>query len=60
MIYIYTNSFVSPLSIFIAKYIFIKHNIHIRTIKGINLNPISNNWKLTDNTSINYILSLSK
>ena len=42
------------------KDIFIKHNLHIRNIKGINLNPISNNWKLTDNTSINYILSLSK
>ena len=51
------EKFIKPSKI---KEIFIKHNLHIRTIKGINLNPISNNWKLTNNTSINYIVSLSK
>ena len=33
---------------------------NIKTIKGMNLNPINNNWKLTNNTSINYIVSLSR
>ena len=51
------EKFIKPSEI---KDIFIKHNLHIRSIKGINLNPISNNWKLTDNTNINYIVSLSK
>ena len=51
------KKFIKPSEI---KDIFQNYNFDIRTIKGINLNPISNNWKLTDNKSINYIVSLTK
>ena len=51
------KKFIKPREI---KDIFISYNFQIRTIKGINFNPISNNWKLTDNKPINYIVSLSK
>ena len=51
------EKFIKPREI---KNIFLSHNFHIKSIKGISLNPINNNWKLTDNTSINYILSLTK
>lgn len=40
--------------------IFNNYGFNSKSIKGMNFNPISNNWMLTDNTSINYILSLSK
>jgi len=40
--------------------IFSQYGFQIKNIKGMNLNPILNCWKLTNNTSINYILSLSK
>ena len=51
------EKFIKPSEI---KDIFQNYNFDIRSIKGINLNPISNNWKLTDNKSINYIVSLTK
>ena len=51
------EKFIKPSEI---KVIFHNYNFHIRSIKGINLNPISNNWKLTDNKSVNYIVSLTK
>ena len=51
------EKFIKPSEI---KDIFQNHNFDIRSIKGINLNPISNNWKLTNNKSINYIVSLTK
>ncbi len=51
------EKFIKPSEI---KDIFQNYNFDIRSIKGINLNPISNNWKITDNKSINYILSLTK
>ena len=51
------EKFIKPSEI---KDIFHNYHFHIRSIKGINLNPISNNWKLTDNKSINYIVSLTK
>lgn len=51
------EKFINPTEI---KDIFNNYNFHIKTIKGMNLNPINNNWKLTNNTSINYIVSLSK
>lgn len=51
------EKFITPTEI---KDIFNNYNFNTKTIKGINLNPINNNWKLTDNTSINYIVSLTK
>ena len=30
--------------------------IEIKNIKGMEFNPISNNWLLTDNTNINYFI----
>ena len=51
------EKFIKPSEI---KVIFQNYNFHIRSIKGINLNPISNNWKLTDNKSVNYIVSFTK
>ena len=30
--------------------------IEIKNIKGMEFNPISNNWWLTDNTNINYFI----
>ena len=51
------EKFIKPREI---KNIFLSHNFHIKSIKGISLNPINNNWKLTDNTSVNYIVSLTK
>ena len=51
------EKFITPTEI---KDIFNNYNFNLKTIKGINLNPINNNWKLTDNTSINYIVSLTK
>ena len=51
------EKFIKPSEI---KDIFQNYNFDIRSIKGMNLNPISNNWKLTDNKSINYIVSLTK
>jgi len=51
------EKFIKPSEI---KVIFHNYNFHIRSIKGINLNPISNNWKLTDNKSVNYIVSFTK
>jgi 2-polyprenyl-6-hydroxyphenyl methylase/3-demethylubiquinone-9 3-methyltransferase len=51
------EKFITPTEI---EDIFNNYNFNIKTIKGINLNPINNNWKLTDNTSINYIVSLTK
>ncbi len=51
------EKFVSPreLSGFFKKFGF-----EIKNIKGMNWSPISNNWRLTNNTLINYIASLSK
>ena len=40
--------------------IFEKYTYEINNIKGMIWSPISNTWRLTRNTSINYILSLSK
>ncbi len=40
--------------------IFEKYTYEINNIKGMTWSPISNTWRLTRNTSINYILSLSK
>jgi len=51
------EKFIKPREI---KNIFLSYNFHIKSIKGISLNPINNNWKLTDNTSVNYIVSLTK
>ena len=51
------EKFISPIDI---ENIFIKYNFHLKNLKGMNLNPITNNWKLTNNTSVNYIVSLSK
>ncbi len=51
------EKFISPKEI---ENIFIKYNFYIKNLKGINLNPIVNSWKLTNNTAINYIVSLSK
>jgi 2-polyprenyl-6-hydroxyphenyl methylase/3-demethylubiquinone-9 3-methyltransferase len=51
------EKFINPIEI---KDIFNNNNFHIKTIKGMNLNPINNNWKLTNNTSVNYIVSFTK
>ena len=51
------EKFVSPDEI---STIFKKFNFRIKNISGMNWSPISNTWRLTNNTSINYILSLSK
>ena len=40
--------------------IFEKYTYEINNIKGMTWSPISNTWRLTRNTPINYILSLSK
>ena len=40
--------------------IFKKYNFQVKSLKGMNWNPISNTWRLTNNTSINYILALTK
>lgn len=51
------DKFINPKEI---NKIFSQYNFHIKNIKGINFNPLLNKWKLTNNTSINYITSLSK
>jgi len=51
------EKFIKPREI---REIFSQYDFQIKGIKGMNLNPILNSWKLTNNTSINYILSLSK
>ena len=51
------EKFINPKEI---KDIFNNFNFNIKSIKGMNWNPIINNWRLTNNTSINYIVSLSK
>ena len=51
------EKFINPEEI---KDIFNSFNFDINCIKGMSWNPIFNNWRLTNNTSINYIMSLSK
>jgi len=51
------EKFINPEEI---REIFNNFNFNIKSIKGMNWNPIINNWRLTNNTSINYIVSLSK
>jgi 2-polyprenyl-6-hydroxyphenyl methylase / 3-demethylubiquinone-9 3-methyltransferase len=37
-----------------------KNNLSLKKINGMKFNPINNNWKLSNDTSVNYIIKLIK
>ena len=37
-----------------------KNNLEIKNVDGLNFNPLSNNWKISSDNSVNYIAKFKK
>ncbi len=37
-----------------------KNNLNLKKVDGMNFNPLNNTWKLSDDSSVNYIMVLTK